>query len=148
MMFRETNRTSEFRIVLVGPKLAGQDRVSREDISCEVTLRELSFDEFNDIVIHEKLVKGVRIVHICAINRSDVCWRIPGISSVFEECSKYFEGLCSGGWCTNFTRNNSVELKGTHRFSNCPEYSRITTSIREGTLYVTDTGKTSALGMA
>jgi hypothetical protein len=79
-MFRETNRTSEFRIVLVGPKLAGQDRVSREDISCEVTLRELSFDEFNDIVIHEKLVKGVRIVHICAIDRSEIlvyCHYVP-----------------------------------------------------------------------
>mgnify|MGYP006050224515 CR=1 FL=1 len=138
MMLGEANRTSEFRIVLAGPKFAGQDRVIREKITVEVILRELGSEEFNDIVIHEKLVKGVRIVHVGAIDRSDVCWRILEIIAVFEECSKYFEGLCSGGWCTNFTRNNSVELKGTHRFSNCPEYRRITTSIREGTLYVTD----------
>ena len=106
MMLGEANRTSEFRIVLAGPKFAGQDRVIREKITCEVTLRDLSFEEFNDIVIHEKLVKGVRIVHICAIDRSDVRWRILEIITVFEECSKYFEGLCSGDWCTP-TRNIS-----------------------------------------
>jgi hypothetical protein len=28
--------------------------------------------------------------------------------------------------------NCMVELKGTHRFSNCPDYQRIITSLREG----------------
>ena len=64
----EANRTSEFRIVLAGPKFAGQDRVIHEKITCEVTLGELSFEEFNDIIIHENLVKGVRIVHVGAID--------------------------------------------------------------------------------
>ena len=106
MLLGEANRTSEFRIVLAGPKFAGQDRVIREKITVEVILRELGSEEFNDIVIHEKLVKGVRIVHVGAIDRSDVCWRILEIIAVFEECSKYFEGLCSGGWSTPTTTGN------------------------------------------
>ena len=104
MMLGEANRTSEFRIVLAGPKFAGQDRVIREKITVES--RELGSEEFNDIDIHEKLVKGVRIVHVGAIDRSDVCWRILEIIAVFEECSKYFEGLCSGGWSTPTTTGN------------------------------------------
>ena len=95
MISGEPKRTSEFRIVLTFPKFAGQDRVCREKFTVEVLFRELSSEELNYIVIHEKLVKGVRFVHVGAIDHSDVRRRILEVISVFEKCSKHFEGLCS-----------------------------------------------------
>ena len=63
---------SEFGIVLPGPKLSGQIRVSLEEITGEVTFGKRSLDEINDIIVHDKLVKRVRIFHVGAIDGGDV----------------------------------------------------------------------------
>ena len=91
--------------MLPSPKLAGQNRVSVEEITGEVTFGKLSLDEFDDIVVHEKLVKRVRIFHVGAIDGGDVRRWITGIGIVFQECSKNSEPLCSGLWCGDSSRN-------------------------------------------
>jgi hypothetical protein len=103
---RKAKGTSEFGIVLPGPKLAGQIRVSIEEITGEVSFGKLSLDEIDDIVVHEKLVKRVRIFHVGAIEGGDVRRWITGIGIVFQECSKNSEPLCSGLWCANFAARN------------------------------------------
>ena len=102
---RKANGTSEFGIVLTGPKLAGQNRVSLKEITGEVTFGKVSLDEIDGIVVHEKLVKRVRIFHVGAIDGGDVRRWITGTDIVFQKCSKNSEPLCTGVWCANFARN-------------------------------------------
>ena len=91
--------------IRTGPKLAGQNRVSLKEITGEVTFGKVSLDEIDGIVVHEKLVKRVRIFHVGAIDGGDVRRWITGTDIVFQKCSKNSEPLCTGVWCANFARN-------------------------------------------
>jgi hypothetical protein len=107
--------------MLPGPKLAGQSRVSVEEITGEVTFGNISLDEIDDIIVHEKLVERVRIFH--AMDGGDVRRWITGIGSIFQEGSEYSEPFCSGHFCPVLTSGTELYggIIGTHRFNNCSD---------------------------
>ena len=66
-------------MVLSGPKLARHTRESGEEFVGEVVRVEISLDELNDVVIHEKLVERGRIFVVGDIGGCDGSRRKPGV---------------------------------------------------------------------